>query len=232
MGQRLILSTPNQPKESLDGAVTLQDDDPILVARLLLYFYTSDYEPPEIKQDILGKIMNRAASSVNDAQPHEDESQMIVAAQMYGIAGKYGIKDLKDLCVERFAAGVRKASTTDLLALVDVVYEQTPDVDDLLRKWVVWRIQTSRMSMDDSNRLAALVYKQHDFARDMITKYAARNYVWCPDCKAYIELKSCRCGWSGICGGELCATKAPAKDLSGLGCTHCNTKGQLQFDKI
>jgi hypothetical protein len=67
---------------------------------------------------------------------------------------------------------------SNLLELVDIIYDSTPESDNLMRKWVVWRIQLSKKSFDESNTLVTLVHKQHNFAQDLITKYAARNYVW------------------------------------------------------
>ena len=150
---------------------------------------------------------------------------------MYGIGEKYAVKDLKGLSAARFLAHIEEAPMSNLFALVDIIYDSTPESDNLLRKWVVWRIQVSKKSIDESNILSMLVHKQYDFARDLITKYAARNYVWCPDCRSYIDLTQCRCGWSGLCGQERCKTDGPKRCLKALVCTLCFAHERLQFDR-
>jgi len=210
--------------------VTLHDD-PILVARMLLYLYTSDYKPDKDKPDLLHKIMNKARSTSIVVDPCEEVPEVILAAQMYVIAEKYAISDLRALSIERFLAEIEKASIPNLLALIDIIYDSTPECDNLLRKWVVWRIQISKKSFDESNTLGMLVHKQPDFAEDLVTKYAARNYVWCPDCEAYVDLVQCCCGWSGLCGYPACMIGSPKGDLTALMCTICKASGQLQFDR-
>lgn len=211
--------------------MTLHDDDPILVARMLLYLYTSDYKPDRNKPGLLHKIMIQATSTTINMEPYEEVPEVVLAAQMYGIAEKYVIRELKDLSVSRFLAEIEKTSMSNLLALIDIIYDSTLESDNLLRKWVVWRIQVSKKSVDESNILVTLVHKQHDFAQDLITKYAARNFVWCPDCQTYVDLVQCRCGWSGLCGERLCMTASPKRCLQELVCTLCDTHGRLQIER-
>jgi hypothetical protein len=211
--------------------VTLHDDDPILIARMLLYLYTSDYKPDKNKPDLLRKIMIQATSTTINVEPYEEVPEVILAAQVYGIAEKYAIKDLKDLSFVRFLPEIGKTPMSNLLAVIDIIYDSTPESDNSLRKWVVWRVQVSKKSIDESNTLVTLVHKHHDFARDLITKYAARNYVWRPDCKAYVDLVQCRCGWSGLCGEQICMTGSLKRCLKSLVCTLCGTRERLQFDR-
>jgi BTB/POZ domain len=234
-GFKVTLESPPQPtsndkKEASEAVMTLHDD-PILVARMLLYFYTSDYKPDKDKPGLLHKIMSQARSTSIVVDPCEEVPEVILAAQMYGMAEKYAISDLRDLSVKRFLAEIEGTSMSNLLALIDIIYDSTPESDNLLRKWVVWRIQILKKSFDESNTLAMLVHKQPDFAQDLVTKYAARNYVWCPDCKEYVDLVQCRCGWSGLCGYPACMIGSPKGDLTTLVCTICKAGGKLQFDR-
>ena len=208
--------------------MTLHDDDPIVVARMLLYLYTSDYKPYKSDMSLLHNIIEKAASKPLEIQL-EEVPEIILAAQMHVIAEKYGIRGLEDLSARRFLATIKTTSMANLLALVEIVYESTPENDDRLRKWIVWRIQTTKKSLKDSDKVVALVHQHHDFANDLISKYAARNYVWCPDCQAYIGLEQCRCGWSGMCGEASCTSRSPERDLESLNCTRCGATGRLQF---
>ena len=210
--------------------MTLHDDDPIIVARMLLYLYTSDYEPDKSDMSLLLNMMENAASKPSRMQ-HEEVPEIVLAAQMYGIAEKYGITDLKELSARRFLATVETTSMANLLILVHIIYESTLETDKLLRKWVVWRIQKTKMSKGDSSKVVALVFQHNDFANDLISKYAARNYVWCPDCQAYINLQQCSCGWSGMCGENECTNGSPDGNLGSLVCTACGSSGRLQLDQ-
>ena len=87
------------------------------------------------------------------------------------------------------------------------------------------------MSVGDSNKVVALVHQHHDFANDLISKYAARNYVWCPDSRAYVDLKKCSCGWSVMCGEDTCTIGSPEGNLGSLVCTLCDVSGRLQLDQ-
>jgi hypothetical protein len=70
-------------KESSEDVVTLHDDDPILVARMLLYLYTSDYKPDKKKPDLIRKIMIQATFITINVEPYEEVPEVILAAQMY-----------------------------------------------------------------------------------------------------------------------------------------------------
>jgi hypothetical protein len=77
-------------KESSEDVVTLHDDDPILVARIL-YLYTLDYKLDKKKPDLLRKIMIQATFITINVEPYEEVPEVILAAQMYGIAEKYAV---------------------------------------------------------------------------------------------------------------------------------------------
>jgi hypothetical protein len=117
-------------KESSEDVVTLHDDDPILVARMLLYLYTLDYKPDKKTPDLLRKIMIQATFITINVEPYEEVPEVILAAQMYGIAEKYAVKDLKDLSVARFLVEIEKTPMSNLLALIDINYDLTAESED------------------------------------------------------------------------------------------------------
>ena len=198
---------------------------------MLLFLYTSDYNLDRNTTSALCKIMSQSTMTVVASDTFEKVSEVVLAAQMYGLAEKYAISKLKHLSSTRYQELIEEASVANLLALVDIVYESTPASDNMMRKWLVWQIQVRKKSCNESNSLVELVQKHEDFAQDLITKYAARNYVWCPDCLRYIDLVYCRCGWSGMCGNPGCTAGAIEKSLRNLNCTNCRTVGRLQYDK-
>ena len=156
--------------------MTLHDDDPVIVVRMLLYLYIVDYEPDKIDISPLHNIMEKGASIPFKIQ-HEEVSGIILAAQMYGIAEKHGITTLKNLSARRFLASIETASRANLLNLVQIIYESTSEGYKLLSKYVVWRNQKTKMSIGDLNKVVALVWQHHDFTDDLISEYAARICV-------------------------------------------------------
>ena len=226
-------------KESAENCITFPEDEPILIARMLLYIYTSDYlEQPNAgnpKSSVtLRNLVSHAAEDKTkvDQDMAEDPTPAILAAQMYVISQKYTINGLGEQSLGRFNAQFFSRrephlSVSDLIAIVDIVYDGAPDHEDDIRKWVVWRSQVTRKVLNDSAAFVQLLERRLDFARDIVTRYAARNYLWCLNCNEYIDLECCDCGWSGMCG-RSCGMGNGDSELLKLSCTICCTRGLLQ----
>lgn len=112
-----------------------------------------DHKPDRNKPGLLHKIMIRATSITVNVEPYEEVPEVILATQMYGIAEKYIIRELKDLSVSRSLAEIEKTSVSNLLALIDIINSSTLESDNLLRKWVVWQIQVSKRCINGSMTL-------------------------------------------------------------------------------
>jgi hypothetical protein len=171
-----------------------------------------------------------------DQDMTEDLTPALLAAQMFVISQKFLIQGLADQSLDRFKRefGPRREphlSVSDLIAIIDVFYDGAPDNKDGIRKWVVWRIQTIKKVLNDSAAFVDLLERRPDFARDMVTRYAARNYLWCPNCNDYIDLENCDCGWSGMCGRGICGMGNDEAELPKLACAVCGSRGLLQRER-
>jgi hypothetical protein len=93
-------------------------------------FTTSDYKPDKKKPDLICKITIQATFITINVEPYEEVPKVILAAQMYGIAEKYAVKDLKDLSVARFLAQIEKTPMSNLPALIDIIYDSTAENED------------------------------------------------------------------------------------------------------
>ena len=196
---------------------------------MIYYMYSLDLDYVPLPQEpTVQSLMCQAAEDPSKADDTPELSPVVLAAKLYGIAGKYTVVGLQDASLKRFLIEIREPlSVSELILLADIIYETTAgsQKDEELRKWVVWRVQNAGKTLNDSAEFLELIYRQPDLARDVLTKYGARNYVWCPDCRKYINLECCRCGWSGLCGRATCQTG----DLTILNCTSCRANGHLQL---
>jgi len=218
--------------------VELPEDEPVFIARMILFFYSGDYVDGHNRHSHFGvsaleELMTKAASDpsrvAEDMRP--DIPEIVIAAHMYGLAEKYVVEGLDISSRERFREELvlKSLTVSTLLTAVETVYDQTRDGDDAIRRWVVWRCQKVTRLLNDSKTYLELLERRPEFARDMLTKYSSRNYLWCQDCRRYIDFECCDCGWSGMCGLS-CPTDTKANDiLPTLTCTSCHGRGRLQL---
>jgi hypothetical protein len=142
------------------------------------------------------------------------------------MADRFEIPALKAIGATNFVSELRfkNFSIADLISAIKFVYTNTPENDFGLRKWVVYRAQQFEQEFARHERFENTLKDHADFAWDVATKYAKANYLWCCHCKDIIDHVEGRCGFYGMCGDALCATKVPAA----LRCTRCEFWGILR----
>jgi len=107
-------------KEAVSGVITLDDDRPETVKRMISFFYTFDYDngitiPSSTEQSVLS----------------------CCGVREYAIAEKYDIKDLKALAQSRFSTWVTSNwNHPEFYSVVNEVYNSTPSNDRGLRDLV------------------------------------------------------------------------------------------------
>jgi hypothetical protein len=208
--------------------VKLEEQDPLMIARLLQYLYVGEYDVISFAPGI-SRVLDNALSNIilNDvilSQGYDFE----VHAQVYAMAGRFEVPVLKAVSAANFVFELRSKnfSIADLLSAIDVVYATTPENDFGLRKWVVYRAQQLQHELARHDDFQNTLKEHPDFAWDFATKCARANYLWCSHCKDAIDLVECRCGFHGMCGDPICATQATAA----LRCTQCQNYGTLSRD--
>jgi hypothetical protein len=102
---------------------------------------------------------------MDDAAPYKSkEMQLNIHAQMYALADKYGIHDLKNLAREKFAETVLNDWNNSGFPLaVQTVYSSTPNNDHGLRDVVVATLNEHRELMDKTE-VEALVKEVNGLA--------------------------------------------------------------------
>ncbi|KAM0805987.1 BTB/POZ protein, partial [Usnea florida] len=139
--------------ERKTGIITMDDDDPEAVKRLLLYLYTFDY-PDEDDSDVPvttdrsytpplpsattleESISDTMSDSCDGATPHDP--RMMTNVLVYAVAEKYDIPELKDLAKHKFGTLARSKWPQDgFHAVTEAVFSTTPDTDMGLRQIVM-----------------------------------------------------------------------------------------------
>ncbi|ERF68890.1 hypothetical protein EPUS_04542 [Endocarpon pusillum Z07020] len=128
-------------KEAVNQSVTLKEDDPQMVARLIVFLYSWTYP-------MTGKDAKKSADSVrrllasNDQayqDQSEDENLLTFHASLYGVADKFECESLKENCQKAYIRALHGSfSIPDFISSINVVYETTPETDIGLRKWAVF----------------------------------------------------------------------------------------------
>jgi BTB/POZ domain len=216
-----------QHQEATDNIVRLDDQQPLMIGRMLQFLYHGSYDVLNLSADLTRFLdVSSPQTILFDATILAQDFDFEIHAAMYAMSDRFEILSLKSFSATRFGAELRSKHfrVADLVAAIDLVYTTTPEHDDGLRKWVVYRAQRNERELARYDDFIAVLKKQPDFAWDLARKYAKANYVWCTHCKHTIDLADCRCGLSGMCGGPICVD-IPVKSLS---CTRCKTKGNLQ----
>jgi hypothetical protein len=183
--------------------VTLEEDDPKMVARMLVYIYGQEYPVTfdgaspfaESAQKLLPAYLTGIEGDMKGDGP------LSVHAAVYSIADKYDCQSLKAACEQAYVGRLSaQTSLGDFIASIDVIYETTPRDDKSLRKWAVWFSQGYKEMILVHPSFKTLFCSRQDFAWDFATNYLNIGRYWCGSCKTYQQVSQthCRCGTSGM----------------------------------
>ena len=195
--------------------MTLEEDQPEMVARMLVYIYGQKY-PVTLEGKTHVAESTRKLLPAHFTGIKEDikrEGQLSVHAAVYGIADKYDCQSLKAACEQAYVGQLSaQTSLRDFIASINIIYENTPKEDKGLRKWAVWFSQGYKEVILVHPGFKSFFCSQPDFAWDFATNYLNTGRYWCDKCKTYQQVSQteCSCGTTGICiGGQACKSYAP-----------------------
>jgi hypothetical protein len=121
-----------------DNVVRLDDQQPLMIARMLQYLYCSEYDVINLSAG-LTSILDKASSQIilDDAFLAQ-YLDFEIHAQVYAIADRFDILALKAIGATNFVSKLRSKnfSTADLVSAIEFVYTTTPENEFGLRKWV------------------------------------------------------------------------------------------------
>lgn len=150
---------------------------------------------------------------------------------MYAFADGYNLPDLKSASAAFFADIVTNpfTSTTDLVHVIDAVYDSTPRSDLGLRKYLVFALQGRHFDLRGNCQLQEKAKANVDFLWDLNFKYAHQKHLWCINCYRWSDIPTnCKCGFHGLCKG---LKKCTELDWTNLRCSMCKLTGRLTRER-
>ena len=159
-------------QEGKTGIITLQDDDTPTVHRMMKYLYTLDYDDKGEAASVAtyghGKGVSgnlQAVTVIEEDELSENNSpsyhELLNNVAVYAIADKYDIPELGALAAKKFCIAIWDSMlVTDmasLRAIIDAVFEATPDAKRDLRDAVIWYCKHWNKAFIDNEDSAAIV---------------------------------------------------------------------------
>jgi len=192
-----------QMEEAKSGTATWEDLEPETFALFAQYVYTGDYPPVSSKSDepmpkesnnwstckkekkgkckrISGDDMwdlrEKLIHGIDRAGDYADPLQCLAHAQLYVLADKYGITQLKTLTLRKIrvvldkSKPLKESQYDDIVELARYIYLNTGNVSppDPLRVMINRLIATSGKKIVNSSAFRDLVHESGDFSYDLI----------------------------------------------------------------
>ncbi|KAI1619052.1 hypothetical protein EDD37DRAFT_647835 [Exophiala viscosa] len=132
--------------EASEGRIDLSEDDPEILARVLLYLYTNDYEAktvPSYLEGVTRKSESQSVPAISSVQPKENEALtrlLRIHALVYRSADMLGVEGLKGIASSRFldVAEIALTLAPDTLAEpLKIMFDSTRENDLRLRNPVL-----------------------------------------------------------------------------------------------
>jgi hypothetical protein len=132
--------TESTQQEAADKVITLHDDEPEMVARMLLCLYSSDYLIHFNERKFWGyptmeEFMEKGCPKLQADSFEHETNPLLVHSKMYAIADKYDMPGLQAICVTKFAVDI--SDKDELQNLVDAlphIYTSTPPSQTALKQ--------------------------------------------------------------------------------------------------
>ena len=145
--------------------ITLNDDDPSTVRRILTYLYTLDYDDADASQAVAVAASQNADSNVLDSSSKPEAIDDATTSHrkrmnnvlIYALADKYNIPALKELAKTKFQNCKAGYSYSLYRDVISAVYESTPDTDSGLRDIVILECAKEVEDILDEERVAPMI---------------------------------------------------------------------------
>ncbi|KPI40374.1 uncharacterized protein AB675_7479 [Cyphellophora attinorum] len=226
--------------ETEKSKIDLPEDDPNIIARILRYIYTADYDACIVFDPLA------ALSKKSGREGAVDESQYIgsrpakalLHAHMFAAATKFGNYSLKQSARRAFFRELTDGGRygpclhrdlPDVQRLFAEVYESTPpderELRDICLYWLLTERHSCSHSVDCGHRTTWLLLKSiHDLAVDFATHKFRANFGKCQSCSKSFSwiVGPCACDlWPNRCHKPGCKAAAHASAQ----CYLCGGKG-------
>jgi hypothetical protein len=202
---RLKMNDANPAQEATTQSVNFPEDEPHIIARMLTFLYTNDYqsglvfEPNDSELAQFHDIKEPSHKAYGHYQTFHH--YLGAHARLYAIADKYGIEALKYSCQCGFYEDLVDFVTRLLpsnsqlpsdhakgyeafVDLARIVYSSTPSHDRGLRDLMVWFVQFETSVVQHpatgfgSTIIRSLMYEEKDLAYDLATtRFSEHEYI-------------------------------------------------------
>jgi len=140
--------TESTQQEAADKVITLHDDEPEMVARMLLCLYTSHYPVQLKKRDFSGyptveEFMKKGYPKFQTDSFEHETNPFLVHSKVYAIADKYDMPGLQAICVTKFHRVYDHYDLPNLVNALPHVYSSTPPSQTALKQKVITLVQKS-----------------------------------------------------------------------------------------
>lgn len=175
--------------------VSLEDDDPFIIERMLSYLYTLDYSD--------NAAARPALSIKQNWPPHlskeESKSVLQVDARVYALAEKYDISGLKDLAKYKYETALNNCSGGDFLKSIQDVYGLTRESDRGLRDLVIKHTRGHMPDLKDKNEFTLAIEEIGEFSLDLLkavlnSPVASWRGRYCHYCCCERDFRCASCG--------------------------------------
>ncbi len=154
MVNRIVLvSKCSRQQEATSGVIQLQDDDPLMLEKMLEYLYTGKYS---------------RASAYRKGYTPEDYSAVYVHIEVYSLGEKYNISGLKNLARHYFGYCVWFGwNRFDFSSVIRDVFTSTPESDSGLRNLVLSVAQKNIEALRERKEFDALLKELPEFTLNL-----------------------------------------------------------------
>jgi hypothetical protein len=242
-------------QESTARVMELHEDEPEMVARMLLCLYTSDYpvnahENRKSRAQSVEQLIEQGRTHASDRDYVFETNPYLVISKMYVLADKYDISALKELCVTKLKA-MKLASKPDklqsFLESLDHVYNSTPFTCSSLRIAAAGIVQKNYRDImtDDTTKsklrdaclanaqIGWVLFSMLFWARDLLCKNCDVSLRLPRDLADPDNLSEwygvgdevCLCGLTQVCGSKVCFTQVKKH----IRCPDCLTATKIEL---
>jgi hypothetical protein len=186
------------PQEAQSGEIDLVDEDPDIVARMLIYLYNPSYyasmedwsEAAECEIAVFNEARRRQALLIPNDRSYTKKQWadgLVVHAKLHGLSKKYDIPDLTRLSCERFVEWVvhefeinatvieYPSDAKDLVESIKIVYGSEQESDQILQEATIYLARKFARSIVEHGEEISVKENMEAFRKLFISM---DNFAW------------------------------------------------------
>jgi hypothetical protein len=230
-------------QEAADKVITLHDDEPEMVARMLLCLYSSDYPIRLKERKFLGcptmeEFMKKGCPKFRTDSFEHETNPLLVHSKVYAMADKYDMSGLQAICVGKLEVDIyEKRELQNLVNALPHIYSSTPPSQTALKQKAAALVQKSYNEIMHKPKLKTKLeiacVQSGQLGWDVLSNLFGRRYILCAECeegecepfdddfkyRCYGGI--CVCGMTQLCGSGVCSNLIKEKWI----CTSCSGAG-------